>query len=82
MRNELSYGEPRKVPHGFHKSDIAVITERIEGVLSRQPEAVERRREEQERHNAEMERLLEEQNLRLQRMQALHVLEWASRDDS
>lgn len=81
QRNKLSYGDPIRVSPGYHKSDIAVITDRLNTVLSRLPEEVARRKEEQERHNAEMEMLLKEQNIRLQQMHATQVFDWVTRDN-
>lgn len=81
QRNKLSYGDPIRVTQGYHKSDIAVTTDRLNTVLSRLPEVVAKRKEEQERHNAEMEMLLKEQNIRLQQMHATQVFDWVTRDN-
>ena len=59
--NSMVYGNPEVVPVGSHKSDLAIINERLLQVKSRLPEEIERRESELSMHRWTMENLLQEQ---------------------
>ena len=78
--NTKIYGEPTKVSIGTHRSDIAVISERLNQVTSRLPEEIAKRKEEQDRHYIEIERLLKEQSLRMQEISIYQILNMIRND--
>lgn len=60
VTNSMAYGNPREVPVGAHKSDLAIIDERLAQVKARFPEEIERRESDLRVHRWTMEQLEQE----------------------